>query len=263
MLIRTECLPILRYCPIRICVRRRGVIDMHLISHRNWLHLKLFRINSLWSAIRALLGWPFLVVGLYMLAALVGSFIPANAGWTKPRDGIPIFVETNGVHVSLILPMAAAGMDLSDLIRPEHLAKPDLYGTHAMIGWGHGAVYRNAQTWGDVRSGDIGSAIIGSNDTALHIYHRTNPQPSSIRKVFRVSEVQYRLIVTQVRASFKLYGRRSKAEPAYGQDNLFYDSVGHYSAINTCNEWTGGVLRKAGVKVGIWTPMAGGVMRWF
>ena len=41
----------------------------------------------------------------------------------------------------------------------------DLYGTHAMIGWGHRNVYRNARTLGDVRSGDIASAIIGSDET--------------------------------------------------------------------------------------------------
>ena len=212
---------------------------------------------------RALLGWPLLVIGCYFGAALFGSLIPANSGWSEPADGVPIFVETNGVHVSLILPAAAAGEDLSDLIRPEQLSNPDLYGTHFMIGWGHGAVYRNAQTWGDVRSGDIGSAIIGSDDTTLHIYHLINPKPSSVRKRFYVTDAQFQSIVAEARASFKLNNGRSKAYPAYAPNNLFYDSVGRYSAIYTCNEWTADVLRKAGVKVGVWTPMAGGVMRWF
>jgi uncharacterized protein (TIGR02117 family) len=225
--------------------------------------LKLFQINSLWSAVRALLGWPMLVIGCYFASALIGSLIPANSDWKEPQNGVPIFVETNGVHVSLILPMAAAGQDLSDLIRPEHLANPDLYGTHAMIGWGHGAVYRNAETWADVRSGDIASAILGSDDTTLHIYHLVNPQPTRIRKGFRVTEAQYRTIVAEVRAGFKLTNGQSNAYPAYGPNNLFYDSVGRYSAINTCNEWTAHVLREAGVKVGVWTPMPGGVMRWF
>ena len=204
-----------------------------------------------------------LVLGCYSAAALIGSLVPANSGWQEPHSGIPIFVETNGVHVSLILPMAIAGQDLSDLIRPEHLDNRDLYGTHAMIGWGHGAVYRNAQTWGDVRSGDIGSAIIGSYDTTLHIYHLVDPKPTSIRKSFRVTEAQYRAIIGEVRASFKLTNGRSRAYPAYGPNNLFYDSVGRYSAVNTCNEWTGGILRRAGVRVGAWTPVGGGVMRWF
>lgn len=231
---------------------------------RKWLHLKLFRINSLWTALRAMAGWPLLVVGLYMAAALIGSHIPANNDWKQQTDGIDIFVESNGVHVSLIVPMAAAGEDLSDLIRPEHLQNPDLYGTHAMIGWGHGRVYRNARAWGDVRSGDIASAIVGSDFTTLHIYHLKDPQPLPHRKTLRVSDRQFRSIISQVRSTFRLNNRgESVAHPAYADDNLFYDSVGHYSAINTCNSWTGKVLRNAGVRIGVWTPLPGGVMRWF
>lgn len=199
-----------------------------------------------------------------MLAALVGSHLPANNDWREPADGIDIFVETNGVHVSLIVPISAGGADLSDLIRPEHLTDPDLYGTHAMIGWGHGRVYRNARTWGDVRSGDIASAIVGSDDTTLHVYHLTNPQPLPYRKTLRVSANKYRQLIAEIRKTFRTNAAgAARAYPAYGPDNLFYDSVGHYSAIHTCNNWTGNILKRAGVRVGVWTPMPGGVMRWF
>ena len=226
--------------------------------------MKLFRINSVLTALRALVGWPMLITGMYMAAALVGSYIPANAGWAEPRQGVELFVETNGVHVSLIVPLAAAGEDLSDVIRPDQLSDPSAYGTHAMIGWGHGGVYRNAQTWGDVRSGDIASAIFGSDDVVLHVYHMTDPQPTAFRQKFRVTEQQYRRIIKDVRTSFKLdRAGQTGATPAYAPDNLFYNATGRYTAIRTCNEWTGSVLRRAGVKVGIWTPMPGGVMRWF
>jgi uncharacterized protein (TIGR02117 family) len=226
--------------------------------------LKLFRINSLWTATRAMVGWPLLVIGLYMSGALVGSYVPANSDWQQPNDGIDIFVETNGVHVSLVVPMAAAGEDLSDLIRPEHLLNRDLYGTHAMIGWGHGRVYRNAQTWGDVKSGDVSSAIFGSDYTTLHVYHVINPRALPHRKILRVSPQQYHIIISQIRRTFRLdKAGQSRAHAAYGPDNLFYDSNGHYSAIHTCNNWTGNILRNAGVRIGIWTPMPGGVMRWF
>ena len=226
--------------------------------------MKLFRINSLSTALRALVGWPMLAVAIYLAAALAGSHIPANGEWRQPEEGIDIFVETNGVHVSLIVPMSAAGEDLSDLIRPEHLGNRDLFGTHAMIGWGHGRVYRNAQTWADVQSGDIASAITGSDFTTLHIYHLINPHALPHRKELRVTPEQYRKIIGQVRSTFRLNDRgESIAHPAYGPDNLFYDSHGYYSAINSCNNWTGDILRNAGVRIGIWTPMPGGVMRWF
>jgi uncharacterized protein (TIGR02117 family) len=199
-----------------------------------------------------------------MVAALIGSHIPANNNWRQPAEGIDIFVETNGVHVSLIVPKIAAGEDLSDLVRPDQLSDPALFGTHFMIGWGHRAVYRNAQTWADVKSGDVASAIIGSDSTTLHIYHLVDPIPLRHRKMLRVSNAQYRSIVAQIRQAFRLDAqKRSSAYPAYGADNLFYDAKGHYSAINTCNTWTGSVLKRAGVKIGFWTPLAGGVMRWF
>lgn len=213
---------------------------------------------------RALLGWPMLVIGLYMAAAFIGSHLPVNSRWTEPSNGVVIFVETNGVHVSLIVPIVAEGEDLSDLIRTDQLSDPMLYGTHAMIGWGHRAVYRDAETWRDVKSGDIGSAIFGSDKTTLHVYHLTNPEPLPFRKMLRVTSAQYRSIIGQIRASFRLDKKgRSTAYPAYGPDNLFYDSGGHYDAFTTCNTWTGSVLKRAGVKIGIWTPMPGGVMRWF
>ena len=226
--------------------------------------MKLFRINSLWTSLRAIAGWPLLAIGIYMTAALIGSFVPANNDWQQPKDGIDIFAETNGVHVSLIVPISAAGEDLSDLIRPEQISNRDLYGTHAMIGWGHGRVYRNAETWGQVQSGDIASAIFGSDFTTLHVYHLVDPQALPHRKRIRITLKQYRRIIGQIRARFRLNGNgQSIAYPAYGADNLFYDSVGHYSAVNTCNNWTGNVLRNAGVRIGIWTPLPGGIMRWF
>lgn len=226
--------------------------------------MKLFRINSIWAALRAAVGWPLFVVGLYMLAALVGSHIPANSDWKQPSEGVDIFVETNGVHVSLVVPISAAGEDLSELIRPDQLSDPMLYGTHAMIGWGHGRVYRNAQTWSDVKSGDIASAIGGSDFTTLHIYHLIDPQALPHRKKLKVSQRQFRSIISQIRATFRLSKEgQSIAHAAYAPDNIFYDSYGHYSAIQTCNSWTGDILRNAGVRIGAWTPLPGGVMRWF
>jgi uncharacterized protein (TIGR02117 family) len=247
---------------------------MKCISHRqaiaerdkygNWYQLKLFHITGFCHAIRAVLAWPLLVIGLYFAAAFIGSSIPSNANAVQPKDGIPIFVETNGVHVSLIVPITLGGEDLSDLIRPDQLREPAFYGTHAMIGWGHGGVYRHSETWAKVRSGDVASAVFGSDDVLLHIYHLSDPQVAPGRKMLRVTPDQYHSIIRQIRAAFLLNARgESQESPAYGPDNVFYMAHGHYTAIHTCNSWSGDVLRGAGVRTGIWTPMPGGVMKWF
>ena len=48
----------------------------------------------------------------------------------------------------------------------------------------------------------------------------------------------------------------------YGRQDVFYEAPGHYTARNTCNQWTSDRLAEAGVRTGWWTPFAGGVMKW-
>ena len=44
--------------------------------------------------------------------------------------------------------------------------------------------------------------------------------------------------------------------------DAYYLATGHYTLANSCNTWTGDRLADGGVPMGLWTPMAGGVMKW-
>lgn len=205
------------------------------------------------------------ILSVYLIAALIGSIIPVNQQWRGPDDGIELFVETNGVHSGIVMPIVSDVHDWRDLIRPEQLADPSQYGSHISIGWGHAGVYRHAEHWGDLRLVDAASAILGSDETLIHIYHLNYPQAYPYyRRSIRVSEDQYRKLVAAIRPYFLLGAdQQPLASAGYGVDDLFYQSNGHYSALNTCNVWTGDMLAKAGIRTGLWTPFQGGVMRWF
>ncbi|GAB5481078.1 MAG: TIGR02117 family protein [Parasphingorhabdus sp.] len=205
------------------------------------------------------------VVMLYLVAALFGSILPANQFWKSPDDGIELFIETNGVHTGIIMPVQTDVHDWSELVRPEHMGDPTRYGSHILVGWGHEGVYRNAEYWQDLRFKDAASAVFGSDDVLLHIYHLNYPQTyPHYRRSFRVSEAEYRLIVAAIKGRFVLdESGQPIPSKGYGQSDLFYKSQGHYNAFYTCNSWTSDVLRKAGIRTGIWTPFQGGVMRWF
>ncbi|QTD56654.1 TIGR02117 family protein [Parasphingorhabdus cellanae] len=201
----------------------------------------------------------------YLGAALFGSIFPANQFWKSPDDGIELFIETNGLHTGIIIPIQSDVHDWSVLIRPEHLDDPTVYGSHVLVGWGHEGVYRNAEHWRDLRLKDAASAVFGSNDVLLHVYHLKYPQTyPHYRRSFKVSEAEYRLIVEAINDRFVLDETgQSIPSKGYGKYDLFYRSQGHYNAFYTCNSWTGDVLRQAGIRTGIWTPFQGGVMRWF
>jgi uncharacterized protein (TIGR02117 family) len=70
---------------------------------------------------------------------------------------------------------------------------------------------------------------------------------------------EYRRLAAFIRRSF---AGRPAHRHGYGGWDVFYDARGTYSAVRTCNAWTGEALRHAGVRMGSWTPFPYTVMRW-
>lgn len=197
----------------------------------------------------------------YAAAGMVGGAIPANAGWRPPASGVTIYIESNGVHTGIIVPKVAAGIDWRDLARPEHLRDPRYAGyDHLGFGWGEQTFYLETPTWADVRLRTVAAAAIGSERTLMHIDHLPAPRPEDdVRKVV-LRPAEYRRLAAFIRAGFVDGGRRY---PGYGPYDAFYESHGRYSALRTCNAWTGEALRHAGVRVGVWTPFPVTVLGWF
>ena len=205
------------------------------------------------------------IIALYLLAALTGSMLPANPDWQSPDDGIELFIETNGLHTGIIIPIWSDVQNWTPLVRPEHLADPSLYGSHILVGWGHEGVYRNTRAWTDLRASDAISAIFGSDSVLIHVDHLRYPQAYPYyRRSLKVSPAEYRKIAAAIEEKFSLdSNQRAQPSKGYGETDLFYQSHGHYNAFYTCNNWTSDVLRQAGIRTGRWTPFQGGVMRWF
>lgn len=211
-------------------------------------------------ALALLLG----IAALYMFAAATGSLIPANPGWAEPGRGIRIHVYTNGIHTGLVLPRRNAIADWSDLVRPEHLADPRYAADQLLFGWGDRKFYLETPTWGDLSPATAVLAIVGSEASLLHVDHVQRTWAGEDMRPLTVTTDQYRAIAAAIRAQFALdEAGRSQPVPGYGPADVFYEAEGRYSALRTCNEWTGSLLRDAGVEVGVWTPFSASVMRWF
>src|ERR1044072_3644017 len=216
-------------------------------------------MRLVWRLIRNLLLALAALVALYALAAVAASAIPVNSGWHQAAAGVRVYVIDNGVHTDLALPAAAEGADWRGLVRPEDLANPaQATQSHLAFGWRDRDFYLNTPSWSQVNVGRVLSAMAGAGRTVLHVAHI--PEPGSdphIRSVM-LSPDEYRRLAAYVRATFA--GGSSVHD--YAGHDAFYPAKGGYSAIRTCNQWTAGALRAAGVKMGAWTPFTFGVMRW-
>lgn len=217
---------------------------------------------------RLLTGIPLALAAtilLYLAAALAGSLIPRNASWEEPSGGVLIFVRNNGIHVDLVLPASAAGLDLHRLVPPGHVGNPADARDWVAFGWGQREFYLETQRWSDLKVRNVARALFGG-PALMRVEHLGLPQPSDRSRPLRLDDDAYRRLVAAIATGFK---RGQDGSPmvlpgsGYGRSDIFYEAVGRYDVFNTSNQWAADALARAGVEVGIWTPFAQGLMRWF
>lgn len=202
-----------------------------------------------------------LVPALFALAVLLGSVIPANhsAVQSPAERSVTIYVYSNGVHTGIVMPTAHPLWDWRPRIRAADLADPRYAGPWIILGWGERDFYLNTPQWRDVKPLTVLRAATGSDATLMHVDHLQRVWRGPDLRPIRLTPAQYRALARAIAADFA----PGPAIHGYGRSDAFYPGRGRYSVIRTCNEWTGAKLRSVGVRVGLWTPSAWSVMRWF
>jgi uncharacterized protein (TIGR02117 family) len=214
------------------------------------------------------LAWAMLglfgLLAAYGLAGWIGSSIPRNGDWREPGPndpgGVTIMVETNGVHTALVLPLVTPERDWRPVFPDSEIAAPSPEYTHVAVSWGEKQVFLYTPTWWDLRPWTIARIVGIGGDGVLHVAHYIRPAPADDIRPLRLTHAQYARLVAAIDRSLPKSPR--VRYPGYGAQDVFYDTTGHYTVATTCNQWTSNVLAAAGVKVGAWTPFAGGVMKW-
>ncbi len=213
--------------------------------------------------VRLLLLLVALPVGYFVTALLLG-LVPANVGWQEPARGVQLYVRTNGVHTWILMPKTNPIMDWRPYAPPEHLRDPRYGGgDYIAVGYGNREFYLNTPTWADLTVRNAFFAAFGGGPPLLHVEHEYRPRPDEDTRPLRVTPDEYRRLAGYVRARFRL-DARGRTIPVLGRGyndwDMFYEANGGYSFVLTCNEWTGRALRSAGVRTGLWTPLAQSIM---
>lgn len=200
------------------------------------------------------------VPALYLAAAVMGSLIPVNRGWTEPAHGTTIYIADNGIHADLIMPVNADGLDWSPFLPKNDFAAAPPDARWIAFGSGEQRVYLDTPTWWDIRPGTIWSALAGGNGV-VHVEYV--PDPSYAVRQVRLRPEEYRRLWAAVRADFALdrSGRPERIDhPGYGPFDAFYRANSKANALRTCNAVAAGWLRLAGVKTSLWPPFVNGLV---
>jgi uncharacterized protein (TIGR02117 family) len=207
-------------------------------------------------SLTALLAIP----AAYMAAAVIGSFVPVNRGWTEPEQGITVYLADNGIHTDIIMPAEAAGLSWAGVVPRSDAATVPATTRWVAFGSGEERVYLNTPTWWDIRPRTIWAVLTGSR-RVMHVEWIDRPEYAE--REIRLRPEEYRRLWAAVRADFDLNprGRPMRIDhPGYNCCDAFYWGSGRFNALRTCNSWTADKLRIAGVKTSLWPPFAPGLL---
>lgn len=218
---------------------------------RRWLR----RLGGLLLAV-------LVAAGLYVGTAMALMFWPtADAPAEVPLPAAPTgvapieaYVLSNGVHTDLLLPIRTVIVDWSDVFRPADVPAMPADAAFVAIGWGDRDFYLHTQTWADLTASRAFAALRGGNRSLLHVTWLGRAQLQDGAHALPLSSAQYRRLVAHVRRTLPAAHATQIAGAHYGRQDAFYEALGSYNALETCNTWTGRGLREAGVAVSRWTP---------
>jgi len=195
----------------------------------------------------------------YLLAALIGSLVPVNRGWTEPEDGVTIYIANNGIHSDIVMPANAQGLDWTPFVPKGDVLAADPDTEWVAFGSGEERVYLHTPRWRDIKPGTIWSAVAGGK-RVMHVEWVSNPD--YMDRAIRLRPEEYRRLWAAIRSDFELdaQGKPERIHhPGYGRSDAFYWATGNFHALKTCNSWAAGRLRLAGVKTSLWPPFVQGL----
>lgn len=177
---------------------------------------------------------------------------------TAHADEMTIYVVSHGWHTGIVIARGNLGDKLAFI--PSELGDSPYY----EFGWGEKDFYQAPEN----TVGLALQALLWVNDSTMHVV----AVPSLPAEYFTESEVVelhvssdgHQNLTTAIAASFAKDANgqsKSTRDGLYGH-SLFFDAVGKYYLLHTCNTWTAQTLAKSGAPLtGVLTLTATGVIR--
>lgn len=218
-----------------------------------------------WRCVYTLVGLMF----FYACFLLLG-FVPINNDFRPPPDDdrVTLYIRANEIHTDFVMPVvhSETGIDWRTLFPHRHFRGNVRPNKFIAIGWGDRGFFVDTQTWAELKIATVLNALFVPSETVLHVEYLFDAAPGEYYREFSVTREQYgelaRFIESSVAATGEDGAAKTATEKTYGPDDRFYLATGSYHLFNTCNQWTGRGLARAGVRTGIWTPLKPHVLAW-
>ena len=191
----------------------------------------------------------------YILVSLVLTFIPINNEEEYSGKNGSIYLNTNGVHLNIVIPKDQLDSKLLDGLR---YFKNDNYFS---FGWGDKKFYLNTPTWGDLTFNNAYRALFLKSPTLIHLTRYSTIYGDWVE--IKVNQNQLNKINQYIYKTFYFNSLNKKIllnNKGYSYNDDFYEAMGSYSCFRTSNSWVNSGLKESEIKACLWTPYDFGLL---
>lgn len=197
-----------------------------------------------------------LFIGIFLFTyfsfAFLLSISSTNPHTTQCEYKNEIFLSTNGVHLDIVIPKNQN--DIFIPVLPSHI-------NYIAFGWGDKRFYLETPTWDKLKFSTAAKALFWKSETAMHVtmYQKKRKDWMSIK----LCDEQLNKLTAYIKSSFLKNKQGEVIEikgSGYSNRDRFYEAIGSYDCINTCNSWVNKGLKIADIKTCIWSPFDKGII---
>ena len=219
-------------------------------------------LKKIFRSILYFLG--FLVI--FIIGYLGTEYVFAK--WTVNKDSpikkdILIYVQSNGVHTDIFLPVKTEIIDWSTIFPYKNNKSQSTDYKFVGIGWGDKGFYLDTPEWKDLKASTAFEAATGLGESALHVTYLKNVSEDELTKPIWISFEQYNAIIKTIKNTIEWKNNEViyiSTDAQYGLTDAFYEAEGSYSIFHTCNTWTNNVLKNANLKASKWLAFDKGIL---
>jgi uncharacterized protein (TIGR02117 family) len=194
------------------------------------------------------------------LVLTLGCLLPTKWQYQAQRDcTYPIYVSNvQNFHAELIVPVTNAAFDWRSHLNLSQLGpNADTY-RYLSFGWGDRAFFMDNSH--DLKT--VFAALFLPTPTVMHVWGHSDLKelhpPTFELKQVNLTRKNYLALMSFISQGFQqnVHHQVQYLKKGLYPESGFYEAVGSYSLLQTCNTWTADALRTANVNTPVWAVLA-------
>ena len=200
------------------------------------------------------------VIILYFTFSFLSLFISPLSNYSdtrkKPNIVDTFFIYHDPAHTEIIFPAQTLISPLAQKLKP---FIPALHRGYIAFSYGDEDFMLHTPEWKDLKISLALKALFLNTPAVIRTGHYTQIRADDTIVPVQLPHEQYTKLQTAVLESFaadeegKLIPRTCPGQKNY---DYYFRAKHPYNLLYTCNTWSGELLRKTGLPVGLWTPLA-------